>query len=204
MCFSSICRRSNQMPSLWESYRRYSHLPGKRYFAKIGSSSEKDQYIGGAESLKSMGLAALGISPHVFASGCVDNSGNEASTGRPYFLSEYKELGSLTNKTADVLAKRLATEMHRYKSEKGFGFQVPTYCGATRQENGWYEGWEECYSGMIGGLLDKLKKKGGFVDLCSKGEIVRRKWVPATICQRTHVELICQQSYTSSPWLSED
>ena len=148
---------------------------GTRYFGKIGSLSEKDQYIGETESLKAMNKAAPGLSPFVVASGFVDGSGVESSMGRPYFLSEYKDLGRLTNKAADVLAKRLATELHGYKSSNGFGFEVPTFCGATRQENGWYESWEECYSEMIGSLLEKLKQKGKFGDLCSKGSEVRRK-----------------------------
>ncbi|KIM88619.1 hypothetical protein PILCRDRAFT_2827 [Piloderma croceum F 1598] len=151
---------------------------GVRYFAKIGSSSEKDQYIGEAESLRAMNEAAPGLSPRVLASGFVNGSGNEPHTGQPYFLSEYKDLRSLTSKAADVLAKRLATDLHRYKSDKGFGFDVPTYCGATRQENGWYERWDECYSELIGNLLEKLKQKGSFGDLCSKGEEVRRKAIP--------------------------
>ena len=148
---------------------------GVRYFAKIGSLSERDQYSGEVESLRAINEAAPGLSPRILASGFIDSSGNESSTGQPYFLSEYKDLRSLTSKAADVLAKRLATELHRYKCSKGFGFDVPTYCGATRQENGWYETWEECYSEMIGNLLEKLRQKRRFGDLCSKGEEVRRK-----------------------------
>lgn len=148
---------------------------GIKYFAKIGSASEKDQYIGEAESLKAMSAAAPGLSPRVLASGVIDSLGNEASSGQPYFLSEYKDFGHLSNKAAGVLAKRLATEMHKYNSTNGFGFHVPTYCGSTRQENGWYETWEACYSEMIGGLLQKLKQKGRFGDLCSKGEEVRTR-----------------------------
>jgi len=151
---------------------------GTRYFAKIGSVSEKDQYIGEAESLKAMHEAAPGLSPRVFASGVIDSSDDENSTGQPYFLSEYKDLGRLTGNATDVLAKRLATELHACKSSKGFGFDVPTYCGVTRQENGWYRSWQECYSEMIGSLLGKLKQKGRYGDLCSKCEEVRRKVIP--------------------------
>lgn len=147
---------------------------GTRYFAKIGSSSERDQYVGEAESLKAINEAAPGLSPRMFASGAVDSSGNESSTGQPYFLSEYKYLGRITTEAANVLARRLATELHRSKSNKGFGFDVPTYCGATRQENGRYESWDKCYSEMVGSLLKKLKQKGRFGDLCRMGEEVRR------------------------------
>jgi len=148
---------------------------GVRYFAKVGSSSEKDQYIGEAESLRAINEAAPGLSPCVLALGFMNSSDNEPYTGQPYFISEYKDLRSLTSRAADVLAKRLATELHKYKSSKGFGFDVPTYCGATRQENGWYGTWNECYSEMIGSLLGKLRQKGRFGDLCSRGEEVRMK-----------------------------
>lgn len=150
---------------------------GARYFAKVGSPSERDQYVGEAESLKAMGIAAPGLSPKVFAYGITNSSGHEATTYQPYCLSEYKNIGRLTGTAADVLAKRLATELHAYKSEQGFGFGVPTYCGATRQENGWYATWEECFSELLEGLLSKLKSKGSFTGLVSKGEEVRRRWV---------------------------
>lgn len=148
---------------------------GTRYFAKVGTESEKDQYIGEAVSLNAMNEAAPGLSPRVFAFGVIENSGNKFLEGKPYFLSEYKDFGRLTSKAAGVLAKRLASELHGYRSNKGFGFEVPTYCGATRQENGWYETWEECYNEMIGSLLAKLEQKGMSGDICTKGEEVRRK-----------------------------
>ncbi|KZT30842.1 Ketosamine-3-kinase [Neolentinus lepideus HHB14362 ss-1] len=156
---------------------------GKRYFAKVGSASEKDQYIGEAESLNAMNKAAPGLTPIVFAYGLADSGGNEAtssqSCAKPYLLSEYKDLGSLTDKSGQTLAKRLATEMHQSMSENGkFGFGVLTFCGATRQENGWSDTWEECYDKLIGGLLDGLKRKGRFTELCTRGEEVRKRVIP--------------------------
>jgi protein-ribulosamine 3-kinase len=138
---------------------------GKRYFAKIGSPEDKDQYIGEAESLKLMYMAAPGLSPRVLAHG--------DAGGLPYFLSEYKDFGHLNDKAAAILGRRMAEELHMYKSTEGFGFRVPTYCGATRQENGWFETWEDCFSALIGGLLDKLE--GRFAELRAKGEEVRMK-----------------------------
>jgi protein-ribulosamine 3-kinase len=140
---------------------------GNLYFAKVGSPRDSDQYTGEAQSLQAIYSAAPGLCPRLLASG--------SSDGKPYFLSEYKDLASLSDKSAEILGKRLATELHAYKSTQGFGFAVPTYCGATRQDNGWFNTWEECYSEMIGSLLDKLNRKGSFGDLCSKGEEVRQK-----------------------------
>lgn len=148
---------------------------GIRYYAKVGSPLEQEQYIGEAESLKAMTIAAPGLSPKVLASGVMEDSLDETLAGQPYFLSEYKELGRLTGAGADVLAKRLATELHAFKSDAGFGFAVPTFCGATRQDNGWYETWAEFYSELISGLLLKLKRKGSFSKLVAKGEEMRSR-----------------------------
>lgn len=144
---------------------------GQSYFAKVGSTRETEQYIGEAESLKAMDAAAPGLVPRVFASGVSE------SDSRPFMLSEYLTMGSLDNDSGAELGKRLATELHRYKSENGFGFAVPTYCGATRMRNGWYSRWEECFDVMIGDLLDTLKSRGKFPELCKKGDKIRERYV---------------------------
>lgn len=142
---------------------------GTKYYAKVGSTGEKEQYMGEAESLRAIHTAAPGLAPKVFASGVDD--------GRPYFLSEYKDLGILTVKSGEILGQRLANELHAFKSKDGFGFSIPTYCGATRQDNGWFTTWEECYSTMIENLLLKLEGRGRYTELVSKGEEVRSRWV---------------------------
>ena len=146
---------------------------GNKYYAKLGNVAESDQYIGEAESLKAIHDAAPGLVPRVFACGLVEGNPN----GRPYFISEYKDMGSLSVKAAELLGKRIATELHASKSGKGYGFHVPTYCGATRQDNGWFTTWEECYSSMIENLLLKLKGRRGSTELIAKGEEVRSRWV---------------------------
>lgn len=143
---------------------------GKRYFGKLGRSNESEQFVGEAESLKAIDVAAPGIAPRMLAIGVTDSS----EGGRPYFLSEYKDMGPLSSEAAKVLGKRLATELHTKKSSEGFGFGVPTYCGATRLENGWFKTWEECYSAMIEDLLTQLKNKRGYGDLINKAEEVRK------------------------------
>ncbi|KAI0094296.1 fructosamine kinase PKL/CAK/FruK [Irpex rosettiformis] len=156
---------------------------GKSYFAKIGSMSEKEQFVGEAEALKAMHIAAPGLAPELIECGDIDEETSEhpAEIGKPYFVSEYRNIGSLTDSTAKKLAKRLATELHAYKSTKGFGFAVPTFCGRTKQNNGWYNSWEECFDALIGGLLDKLKATGGYSELCNEGEQVRKRVIPALL-----------------------
>ncbi|EIW87049.1 Ketosamine-3-kinase [Coniophora puteana RWD-64-598 SS2] len=154
---------------------------GKQYFAKVGAPREKEQYIGEAESLIAIYNAAPGLAPKLFAHGVVD--GNDQPTGldepgRPFFLSEYKDLKYVSPAAGQKLGERLATELHRYQSDKGFGFHVPTYCGDTKQPNGWYKTWEDCYAAMIENLLSKLRSQGGYSDLCKKGEQVKTRVIP--------------------------
>ncbi|KAL1951418.1 hypothetical protein VTO73DRAFT_567 [Trametes versicolor] len=156
---------------------------GQRYFAKLGKTSDKDQYVGEAESLKAIELAAPGLAPKLIDCGTIDSDTKErdSDVGRPYFLSEYKDIGSLSPAAAEVLGKRLATELHAYKSLEGFGFHVPTYCGVTRQDNGWYETWPECFDALVGGLADKLKARGGYEGLCKQIDSVRDRVIPALL-----------------------
>ncbi|KAG2367745.1 Fructosamine/Ketosamine-3-kinase [Suillus spraguei] len=151
---------------------------GRKYYAKVGSLSEREQFVGEAESLRAIHNAAPGLAPHVFAAVGPDDSA--ATSERPYFLSEYRNITSLAlnHKAGKELGMRLATELHVYKSTMGFGFHVPTFCGATRQDNGWHQTWEECYSAMIGSLLAKLRDKSRFSELCTQGEQVRSKVIP--------------------------
>ncbi|KAI9065905.1 fructosamine kinase PKL/CAK/FruK [Trametes sanguinea] len=156
---------------------------GQRYYAKIGSASEQDQYIGEAESLKAIDTAAPGLAPKLLECGVIDPDTKErdSDVGRPFFLSEYKDIGTLTPSAAKALGKRLATELHAYESPNGFGFHVPTYCGRTRQDNGWFQSWPECFDALIGGLADKLKAQGGHDALCKQVEEVRRRVIPSLL-----------------------
>ncbi|CDO75517.1 hypothetical protein BN946_scf184935.g53 [Trametes cinnabarina] len=156
---------------------------GQRYYAKIGSASEKDQYVGEAESLKAINAAAPGLAPNLIDCGVIDSDTKErdSDVGRPYFLSEYKDIGSLTPAAAKVLGRRLATELHAYESSDGFGFSVPTYCGRTRQDNGWFKTWPECFDALIGGLADKLRAQGGYDALCKQVDDVRTRVIPALL-----------------------
>ena len=157
---------------------------GKTYFAKAGSPREREQYVGEAESLRAMALAAPGLVPSLLAFGFVDEKGEEIMDrdgdreGRPFFISEYKHLTALTERSGATLGRRLATEMHgrTSKSPNGrYGFEVPTFCGATRLRNGWYETWERCFDALVGDLLSTLEARGGYSDLCGKGREVRQR-----------------------------
>jgi len=149
---------------------------GAAYYAKVGTASEHAQYVAEVESLKALDTAAPGLVPKVLASGFFAQGDEESKPGigRPYFLSEYKDLRSLSSASATVLGRRLAEETHSCKGLNGFGFHVPTYCGPTRMENGWYSSWDKCYDALIAGLLSHLKSSG-YSTLRAKGEQVRQR-----------------------------
>ena len=157
---------------------------GKTYFAKAGSPREREQYVGEAESLRAMALAAPGLVPSLLAFGFVDEKGEEMTDregeGSPFFISEYKHLTALTERSGETLGRRLATEMHGRATSPNdgrYGFEVPTFCGATRLRNGWYETWERCFDVLVGDLLSTLGARGGYSDLCEKGQEVRQRQV---------------------------
>ena len=160
------------------SLPRLKSSSGAAYYAKIGTTSEHPQYIAEAESLKALDIAAPGLVPKVLASGFFtgDDQESEPGVGRPYFLSEYKDLRSLSSASAEVFGRRLAEEVHSYKGLNGFGFHVPTYCGQTRMENGWHSSWAKCYDALIAGLLSHLTSSG-YSALRTKGEQVRKRHV---------------------------
>jgi len=159
---------------------------GSTYYAKVGTASDHAQYVAEVESLKALDTAAPGLVPKVLASGFFagsdDSEESKSGNGRPYFLSEYKDLRSLSPASATTLGRRLAEEAHSYKGLNGFGFHVPTYCGPTRMENGWYSSWDKCYDALIAGLLSQLKSSG-YSTLRTKGEQIRQRHVFNTSTQ---------------------
>ncbi|PPQ63780.1 hypothetical protein CVT24_004322 [Panaeolus cyanescens] len=93
---------------------------GEVYFVKVGTPREKEQYDGEKASLEAINDAAEGLAPRVLSFGLLES-------GAPYFISEYKDLGSLTHAGALQLAERMANELHKKVSPDGFGFGIPTY-----------------------------------------------------------------------------
>ncbi|KAH8997336.1 fructosamine kinase PKL/CAK/FruK [Lactarius akahatsu] len=154
---------SGKLPQVFSS-------SGKSYYAKCGSPREIEQYVGEAESLKAMGSCRSWSSPFF------NGEETESSEGSPFFVSEYREITPLTERTGAILGRRLATEMHRYTSSKGYGFDVPTFCGATRLRNG-------CVSThSYGILLSTLTERRKYSELCRKGQDVRtRRVFPLTL-----------------------
>lgn len=143
---------------------------GAVYYAKLGSPIENEQYSGEAQSLVELDKAAPGLVPRLLCYGTLED-------GKPFFISEYAEISTLSYRAADVLAKRMALELHseEHASSNGYGFSIPTYCGVTKLSNGWFDTWEKCYASMTGDLLSQLESKGRYRALCTKGEVVKNE-----------------------------
>jgi len=94
------------------------------------------QMRGEAESLKAIANIAPDLVPRVIGFE-VDESGKEAGMVSRYFdLSSFRSSGTQTE-----LAKKVA-EMHTPPAGvERYGFEVPTHCGMTEQDNTWEEGW---------------------------------------------------------------
>jgi fructosamine-3-kinase len=150
---------------------KISSSSGRAYYAKVGTSGETEQYRAETRSLELMSAAAPGLCPNVISA---------SYEGRSYLISEYLNLSSLSSSTgaSAILARRLASELHAAKPENGkYGFECPTFCGATRVDNGWYDTWADAYNAMIGGLLDKLEQVGSYKELCNRGREVQQRQV---------------------------
>lgn len=161
---------------------------GAVYYAKTGTVAEHPQYTAETESLKALDVAAPGLAPKIVASGFSTQDGEESEPGigQPYFLSIYKDLKPLSFASGEILGRRLAEEVHSYKGLDGFGFHVPTYCGPTRMENGWYPSWDKCYDALIAGLLSHLTSSR-YSALCAKGEQVRKRYMFYTKLEQDHL-----------------
>jgi len=82
---------------------------GRSYYAKTGSQRDIGPYVTEVESLKAISLAAPGLVPTLLAFGFADEDGREAdsSRGSPYFITEYKYMTPLTERSAAILGRRL-------------------------------------------------------------------------------------------------
>ncbi|KAG9124815.1 hypothetical protein FRC07_010134, partial [Ceratobasidium sp. 392] len=165
---------------------RITSSSGSTYYAKVGSSSESEQYHAETRSLELMSAAAPGLCPNVVLASRTES--------RPFLISDYLDLFSLSSsaRASSTLARRLASELHASKSDNGkFGFECPAFCGATKVDNGWYDTWESAYSAMIRGLLDKLERRGSYKELCARGREVQERVIPHLLGERLKgVELV--------------
>ena len=71
---------------------------GREYFTKSAPSNEAEQYNGEAESLKALNAAAPGLAPQLFS--YVPPNSDDEHGNSCFWVSEYKNMGSLTESAA--------------------------------------------------------------------------------------------------------
>lgn len=90
--FAHILEREDARITLTQDGSSLRTSTGLCYYAKIGSTNDRDQFVGEAESIRAMYEAAPGLVPKLLDCGIIDSNAKERNSdiGRPYFLSEYK------------------------------------------------------------------------------------------------------------------
>lgn len=104
---------------------------------------------------------AWGMVPRVHTLGVTaEGEIDGVAAGQGYLVTDYKDIsGRLTGRTQSQLGRTLAL-MHKYgTSENGqYGFDIPTYCGDTKQDNTWTTSWVEFFADRR--ILPLVKETG--------------------------------------------
>lgn len=119
--------------------------------------------IGEAFSLQMIERAAPGLAPLVFRTGIVmhkenedDDEEEEEDEECPFTISQYKYLQPLNGTYSLVLAKRLALELHAFKSEKGEHFNT------NRDEFSNHRSQSQVLDSIVRPIAEPLVRKGLF------------------------------------------
>ncbi|KAJ5928089.1 hypothetical protein N7466_007045 [Penicillium verhagenii] len=130
----------------------------RKYFVKTSADgpAAEEMFRGEYESLNAIASSVPGFCPRALAWGPLDLSN---SNSKNFFLAtEYLDLGCAMGRSSGdetnptTLASRLG-KLHSTPAppdpETGayrFGFNVPTFCGDTKQPNRFYESWAGFYA----------------------------------------------------------
>jgi fructosamine-3-kinase len=127
---------------------------GRRFFVKWNDRPLEAQFEAEARGLNA--LVGSGTSLVIPRAICWGDEG----PGRSFLVLEYLPPGGRVADFEQRLGRGLA-ELHRASSERGFGFEVDGYCGATPQPNGWLDDWIAFYGQRrLGHQLDLARARG--------------------------------------------
>ena len=130
-----LAERSEDLRLDFPAQRLTNTTTGKDYVAK-GTSNHQNtlQLLGEAEGLRRMDAASPGVCPKLHYAGKLGDG------SCAIFLSDFVCLGRSNTPSLNVLAEKLASQLHNpdcHSDEQQFGFPVPTHCGVTQQDNTW-------------------------------------------------------------------
>ena len=124
------------------------------FFAKWSEAAPSDLFVAEAAGLRALAAAGSGL---VIPNVVVASSPSRAHPG--FLILEFLAPASSGASQDEALGRGLA-RLHRTRAER-FGFDAPTYCGATRQDNAWSSSWPEFYGARrIAPLIETLRKRG--------------------------------------------
>ena len=126
------------------------------FFAKWSARGPADIFLREAEGLEALRSAASEIAvPRVIAAAA--SRGDDPA----FLIIEYLEPAGRGKVPDDEKLGRGLAAIHRTGAEK-FGFDSPTYCGLTRQENRWRHSWVEFFRDQrLRPLVDTLSRDRG-------------------------------------------
>jgi fructosamine-3-kinase len=126
----------------------------RTYFVKLNEASQVDMFAAEALGLKQMWSTKTIRVPEPICYGTTDNSA--------YIVQEYLELGRGSGDNAWSEMGRNLAEMHKFSSNKGFGWERNNTIGSTPQINTWTSNWTEFFvEHRIGYQLKLAKRRGG-------------------------------------------
>jgi protein-ribulosamine 3-kinase len=107
----------------------------RAYYVKVGEPEEEEQYHGEAISIQHITRAAPGLCPAVLRFGIakfpdIEDDEDAKVIDKPFWVSEYRFMHPLDPKSAGILAKRMALELHAHRSQNGAcdGEASPNFC----------------------------------------------------------------------------
>lgn len=133
------------------------HTSHGTYFLKSHPDDLPGLFSAEAEGLRLMASSDTSLTiPEVI-------SHEDPAPGRPGFIIlQYLSPGRPRRDFSVRLGRGLA-ELHRYGSARGYGLNLATYCGTTRQDNDWLPTWIDFYATRrLEPLVRHLAEAGAF------------------------------------------
>ncbi|EPQ30104.1 uncharacterized protein PFL1_02221 [Pseudozyma flocculosa PF-1] len=149
-------------------------------FAKL--TTPVDQVVGEGQSLRAM-KDALEQCPRGSESlvPAVHAAGVAADGKKAYLVTDYLDMnGRVGSRGQRLLGQRLAN-MHKFggNDRNLFGFDVPTHCGATEQDNTWTEKWSDFWADRrIGEVIKRIAARSEDHELSTLEGQMREKVYP--------------------------
>lgn len=136
------------------SAARILEVDGERFFFKTNEHPLPRQFeveAAGLSALRDSGSSLVVPAPIAWSD----------AEGARFLVTEYLEPGRRGPDFEERLGRGLA-ELHACGSERGFGFDLDGYCGATPQPNAWTRSWPEFYAERRLGHQLRLAEERGY------------------------------------------